>query len=411
MTAEHIHDALTLLPADLIAEADKKRCRKPRVIPWTRYASFAACFVLVCASGWFCMQLFAPKGATETALQAPAEAAPMDQNANSFLDADTAQKEAAAEAPAAMQKDICGLPTAPANEEGVDESAAATASGSGWNYAGMSPPRYVEAIPASSSACFTGEPKIHLFRSPEDLAAYQDQPIHQFDPSYLLEECSQYDEAWFENHDLLLVTLCGVPEGELPEILDIRHYESQWKIVVKDYRSSTDAPRQDWYILIGTEKDLIAAEEALLATAGLSGEDIFCQRVYTPEPEKDASHTDVPETLLLNSREELDAYFSQYASLYDFRKMQEACAVYDDAWFASHDLLLTVIRHSHPDTPWEIVDITVSRRWGWEVLVSHHGTFYPGQENDSIHLLAELEKEVIPPEDSIIRITQAQPGS
>lgn len=51
MTADKLHDALTLLPADLIAETDRKRSRPRNVIPWKRYAAMAACFVLVLSTG------------------------------------------------------------------------------------------------------------------------------------------------------------------------------------------------------------------------------------------------------------------------------------------------------------------------------------------------------------------------
>lgn len=47
MTAEKLHDAIGLLPADLVAEADAKRTRQPRVIQWKRFVPIAACLVLV----------------------------------------------------------------------------------------------------------------------------------------------------------------------------------------------------------------------------------------------------------------------------------------------------------------------------------------------------------------------------
>jgi len=47
MTAEKLHDAIGLLPADLVAETDAKRTGKPKVIPWKRFASIAACLTLL----------------------------------------------------------------------------------------------------------------------------------------------------------------------------------------------------------------------------------------------------------------------------------------------------------------------------------------------------------------------------
>ena len=41
-TSEQCHDALTLLPEDLVANADAFRSRKPRIIPLKRYAAMVS---------------------------------------------------------------------------------------------------------------------------------------------------------------------------------------------------------------------------------------------------------------------------------------------------------------------------------------------------------------------------------
>ena len=51
MTGEQFHDALTLLPEDLIARADEVRSRKPKIIHWRRYVSLAACCALLVLCG------------------------------------------------------------------------------------------------------------------------------------------------------------------------------------------------------------------------------------------------------------------------------------------------------------------------------------------------------------------------
>ncbi len=75
MTAEQLHDALTLLPADLVAAAEKRRSRKTQGIHWQRWAAMAACFAILICAGSFCMLLFAPKGATESMADMEAAAA------------------------------------------------------------------------------------------------------------------------------------------------------------------------------------------------------------------------------------------------------------------------------------------------------------------------------------------------
>lgn len=263
MTAEHIHDALTLLPADLIAETDKKRSQPPRIIPWTRYAAMAACFALVLSSSWFCMKLFSPKGATEAQKEAPAEAASILEQSNSFQGADTAAE--AAEEPAAPEEALCALPPAAALEEGAqDDIHTDTTAGSGVLWEGFSQPRYVEALPgASTTVCFSGNPAPKLLRSRADLEAYRDEPIQPFDLTNLMEACEGYDDAWFETHDLLLISLCSVPASEMPEVTAIYEQDSQWYFCFAAYPDSTEAQHQAWHILIETEKDLIESADAI----------------------------------------------------------------------------------------------------------------------------------------------------
>ena len=51
MTGEQFHDALTLLPEDMIARADEVRSRKPKTLHWRRYVSLAACCALLVLCG------------------------------------------------------------------------------------------------------------------------------------------------------------------------------------------------------------------------------------------------------------------------------------------------------------------------------------------------------------------------
>ncbi len=75
MTPDQLHDALSLLPEDLIAEADAARSRRSRVIPYKRYLAMAASFALVLACSLFAIDRFAPGRMKE---YAAAEAAPME---------------------------------------------------------------------------------------------------------------------------------------------------------------------------------------------------------------------------------------------------------------------------------------------------------------------------------------------
>lgn len=75
MTVHDLHDALNLLPGDLITATDKLRAAsKPRVIRWRRWVSMAACLVLILSVGLVFRRKILPGmgGSTEAAAQAPA---------------------------------------------------------------------------------------------------------------------------------------------------------------------------------------------------------------------------------------------------------------------------------------------------------------------------------------------------
>ena len=83
MTVHDIHDALTLLPADLITAADKVRSApKAKVIQWRRWAALAAVLALVLGTSLvFAEELMPAMGGakTESAVaQAPAATAPIE---------------------------------------------------------------------------------------------------------------------------------------------------------------------------------------------------------------------------------------------------------------------------------------------------------------------------------------------
>ena len=88
MTVDTLHDALTLLPADLVAQTDERRCRKSRRVHWQRWAAMAACLVLILGGTLlFRSRLFrmgktsANAFRTESAMADAAEASPREEQA------------------------------------------------------------------------------------------------------------------------------------------------------------------------------------------------------------------------------------------------------------------------------------------------------------------------------------------
>lgn len=71
MTSEKLHDALNLLPADLVAETDALRTqpKKPQV-HWQRWAAMAACLAVVLLAGTMFSHFFGHMGSSKTAAAA-----------------------------------------------------------------------------------------------------------------------------------------------------------------------------------------------------------------------------------------------------------------------------------------------------------------------------------------------------
>jgi len=103
MTAENLHDALNLLPSDLLTATDKlRRAPKAKPVPWIRVVSLAACVaVVICGSFFMCSPLRNKAAMAEPMMQqsvaeAPAAAAPM---APYPVEGEVAADEAAPEPP------------------------------------------------------------------------------------------------------------------------------------------------------------------------------------------------------------------------------------------------------------------------------------------------------------------------
>ena len=76
MTSEKLHDALNLLPADLVAATDALRAQpKKHQVHWQRWAAMAACLAVVLLAGSMFSRLFGHMGSSKTA--AAVDKAPM----------------------------------------------------------------------------------------------------------------------------------------------------------------------------------------------------------------------------------------------------------------------------------------------------------------------------------------------
>lgn len=223
MTSEQFHDALTLLPEDLVAHAEQYRCRKPRVIPLKRYAALAACLAVLLTSAVY----------VHTLRQ---ESAPTEMAAASYAMQDTGA--VAAEAP--RMEAAKGSPETSDSTAMADSATAFTCVETPTN--------------PHSTASYAHGPSATGIASREELDAY----LKKWDRLYLLDAlrdtCEIYDEDWFASHDLLLIPVdcaagpCAVTKLSVAD--------GSCEITVALSGEKTEEPT-NYHILLPVEKNAV----------------------------------------------------------------------------------------------------------------------------------------------------------
>ena len=163
MTSEQFHDALTLLPEDLVARADEFRSRKPTVIPLKRYAALAACFAVLLTSAIYVHSLRQRSAVTEMAAAVPFDV---------MEDVEAVEEAPRMEAAAVPSCPMVETPDLPNTAE-IDHSAA-------------------------------------IITSRSELEGYFTEMGRYYQLDALRDVCALYDETWFSNSDLLLIPVDSV---------------------------------------------------------------------------------------------------------------------------------------------------------------------------------------------------------
>lgn len=253
MTAETLQDAIGLLPADLIAETDRIRTGKRKIIPWKRYAAMAASFVIVLSCGLFAMQFLTPKGSTESVAQAPAAAAPLAP----VMDESAAEEAAPEEAPALNK----GTGTSAAEpEEAVRDASNILC-------------HRVETPVKTTTVCFGGK-LVSLVTSRRELEDYLTNKDWIYDFTDAQEICKAFDETWFETHDLLLMTVYAAYPDFPYTVTAIENISETdpmgWDWAVLFTTEPEDHPEEEtttFHLLTELEKGLISPEDTILTVA------------------------------------------------------------------------------------------------------------------------------------------------
>ena len=257
MNGEKLLDALALVEEDLLEPAALLRERKRMGIPWMRYASLAAC-VCVLAGGilvWHRMYHGMSGTTTETMAGVVTEAVP-----------ETTWEEGAPETEAAVNDgETMAVPETEAAEDVTSEGAPL--------YSGTVLreifPENVQYIRTDGYAEGVKYPMVYILRTPEMLEEYYQGNRDRYDLSPrktvyadstigFADAITQYDAAWFAEHDLVMVVLEEGSGSIRHEVYAITETPEKWSIGITSIEPEVcTADMAQWHILIEVEKDLI----------------------------------------------------------------------------------------------------------------------------------------------------------
>lgn len=215
MNAEQFHDALTLLPEDLVANADAFRSRKPRITPLKRYAAMAACFAALLTSVIYVHSLRQESAPTEMAVAAPYS---VMQDAGA-APAEAPRMEAAA-VPSCPMVETPDLP----NTAEIDHSAA-------------------------------------IITSRSELEGYFTEMGKYYQLDALRDVCALYDETWFSNSDLLLIPVDSVSPS--CSVTDVTLADGVCEITIT--REETEAGTS-FHIVLPVDKGSVTDTKSITVT-------------------------------------------------------------------------------------------------------------------------------------------------
>lgn len=266
MTAEQLHDALSLLPSDLIAAADKLRTApRKAVIYWRKYAAIAACAVLVLGCGLLFMDKAFPStggGSKECAIagdallsvQQEAPAAP----------AEIPEPEAAGAVTDASANEVLDTLTdnaPPAAMEEADEGLLPTGyPAEGGYYIDMSAVHTCLTQPLPSVNLRSENTEAVILRSESELENYRQERAATHEMAAFAEYCGSFEADWFAAYDLLVIRVSSEKSELIPTILGMTLTGPAACEISLAYAQMPEDNILDptcWHILLPVEKGLL----------------------------------------------------------------------------------------------------------------------------------------------------------
>lgn len=286
MTSEMLHDALSLLPSDLITATDQLRTQPRKTgIQWRRWLSLAACAVLVFSVSFvFVTKLLPGKGrSTEAAMELAADCAPQEP---------AAAMEESASITGSDKKRYSDLDTVSLTPTGTVPEAEEAASGSSANGASedipiegctsetrepevaldLAPAQYIlTPLYPGSSVNISGKPQTVLIQSRDALDGYYAEMNALYGLSGFYESCRGYDEAWFESHDLLVLRLSAERSEIQHEVTSFELLENcepqTWHLRLSPITTPEDNTLDEnihWHILLEVDQGLMTGQDIVL---------------------------------------------------------------------------------------------------------------------------------------------------
>lgn len=257
MTVENLHDAIGLLPSDLIAEADQRRCRKkPKILPLKRWLAVAACLAMVLGSSFLVLRM--ASGGARKAAEAPAA---MMQAPESMTDTEfpvTDEEAAEAEAEAAVAG---GSGEASRSDEEISADNTMLHFDSPVN---IHATQYADTRNIGSRNS-TSQPEIRLVGSLSELEAFR-KDFGDYDLEAFNAYSKKYDNGWFEVHDLLIVLMKDLPANSVTKVTAMLDVDDNgiWELCISYTIPYEDCrQRTDRFILMEAEKNAVSDEESI----------------------------------------------------------------------------------------------------------------------------------------------------
>lgn len=389
MTPEQIHDALNLLPSDLITEADKFRAN-PRKAPirFRSWIATAACAALVLMLGSFAMEMFPLNMAktTESIAEAPAADAPEAPNAAAPMDIS-----------AEMQQESFDMDTITLTPTGEPEEAPDRAVLDGDHFHGFADDATKNSTAATGGAyCGNTKTTVHIGGETFDLWGSDSIAITR-----ILDNL---------DYDPNKVCRCIAPITVDTEMISgIQVHLGEAFARCEQGQADLTEDQADTLREIFNQLGEVTEPEPTEPPEEISIDLEKIQYLSTPcRPDSSLNLEGDPRTTLVPSAGALYDYYVKYCELFYMDDYFAATVPYNRAWFLENDLLILRIGAPHPEFHYDVTAFVRqpdTEPAAWEITLARNPdepTDIAFDNNSMWHILLPVPKGTLPEDATIL---------